>query len=319
MSTQPKCTSTSTLAPMGMASATMGPNSCGLRRSFPQQNVLGGSRCLLQVARGGNQAVWTSLNTSRALRSMFGKHDLPELLVSDNGTAFTCSEFREFLKQNGICQATSAQYHPSSNGLADRAVQTFKTGMKKSASGDEATQLARFLFHYRTTPHSVTGVSPAELLMGRHIHTHLDLLKPDIAGRIRASQARQKTGHDRRSKQRTFAPDDLVFVRNFSGGPTWLPGTVIATHGPLSFEVRLSDNRVVRRHIDHVRSRTVVTGESTDDQDDLDLPNISNDEPADIVPVEDTALLLVSLAIQLVSITLLIGNNWSSLSYRRFC
>lgn len=131
--------------------------------------------------------------------------------------------------------------------------------MKKSTSGDEATRLARFLFHYRTTPHSVTGVSPAELLMGRHIRTHLDLLKPDIAGHVRASQARQKAGHDRRSKQRTFAPDDLVFIRNFSGGPTWLPGTVLATRGPLSFEVRLSDNHVVRCHIDYVRSRTAIT------------------------------------------------------------
>ena len=53
----------------------------------------------------------TSLNTIRALRSMLSTHGLPELLVSDNGTAFTSSEFREFLKQNGIRQATSAPKH----------------------------------------------------------------------------------------------------------------------------------------------------------------------------------------------------------------
>ena len=136
----------------------------------------------------------TSLNIIQALRSMFATHGLPELLVSDNGTAFTSLEFREFLKQNEIQQVTSAPYHPSSNGLAERAVQTFKTGMKKRVSGDVATQLARFLFHYRTTPHSVTGDSPAKLLMGCHIHTHLDILKRDIAGRVRASQARPEIG-----------------------------------------------------------------------------------------------------------------------------
>ena len=80
-------------------------------------------------------------------------------------------------------------------------------------------------------------------------------------------------------------------MRNFSSGPTWLPGTVIATRGPLSFEVKLTDDRVVRRHIDHVRSRTAGTFVSTDDQDDLDdvdLPTISPEEPTRGAQVEDT-------------------------------
>ena len=34
---------------------------------------------------------------------------------------------------------------------------------------DLDTRLARFLFSYRTTPHTTTGVSPAELLMNRKL------------------------------------------------------------------------------------------------------------------------------------------------------
>ena len=78
----------------------------------------------------------TSAHTIQKLRSMFATHGLPELLVSDNGTAFTSVEFQEFLSRNGIRHLTSAPYHPSSNGLAERAVQTFKDNMKKGSDDD---------------------------------------------------------------------------------------------------------------------------------------------------------------------------------------
>lgn len=64
-------------------------------------------------------------------------------------------EFTEFLKRNEITHITSAPYHPSSNGLAERAVQSFKQGMKKFTQGNLTDRLARFLYHYRNTPHTV--------------------------------------------------------------------------------------------------------------------------------------------------------------------
>ena len=51
--------------------------------------------------------------------------------MSDNGTAFTSVEFQTFMKRNGIRHVCCAPYHPSSNGQAGRAVQTFKEAMKK--------------------------------------------------------------------------------------------------------------------------------------------------------------------------------------------
>ena len=44
----------------------------------------------------------TSAATIEHLRSIFATHGLPEMLVSDNGSAFTSSEFEGFTKQNGI-------------------------------------------------------------------------------------------------------------------------------------------------------------------------------------------------------------------------
>ena len=61
---------------------------------------------------------------------------------------------------------------------------------------DLETKLARFLFDYRTTPHSTTGIAPAELL----IH----LIRPDIGVKVVAEQTKQKAKNDRHTIVRTF-------------------------------------------------------------------------------------------------------------------
>ena len=53
------------------------------------------------------------------------------------------------------------------NGLAERAVQIVKYGLKKSGEESMKSTLAKFLFTYLLTPHTTTGVSPAEMLLGR--------------------------------------------------------------------------------------------------------------------------------------------------------
>ena len=94
--------------------------------------------------------------TIEKLRVAFAAHGLPEVIVSDNGSAFTSDEFGEFVKRNGITHITSAPYHPASNGPAERTVQTFKRYMEKQEKGKCSieTLVSRFLFSYRNTPHS---------------------------------------------------------------------------------------------------------------------------------------------------------------------
>jgi len=98
---------------------------------------------------------------------VFATHGLPEIIMTDNGTAFISNKFQEFKAKNSIRHIKTAPYHPASNGLAEREVQIFKEGLKKLTEGSVETKLAHFLFQYRLTPYSTTGKSPAELLMGR--------------------------------------------------------------------------------------------------------------------------------------------------------
>ena len=81
------------------------------------------------------------------------------------------------MRRNGIKHLTTAPYHPSSNGLAERAVQTVIEGLKRR-TGPLETRLPRFLLKYHVTRQATKGIVPTELLMGRRIHTHLDLLYP---------------------------------------------------------------------------------------------------------------------------------------------
>ena len=197
----------------------------------------------------------TSSATIEKLRVVFATHGLPERIVTDNGAVFTSDEFEDFLKTNGVMHTRTAPYHPASNGLAERAVQTFKQGIKRIQGGSLETRLSRFLFKYRITPHTTTGRSPAELLLGRQPRSRLDLLHPDTGVKVRESQARQSHGHDKHTRARAFQIGDRVYVRNFVGVPTWLEGTILDQIGPVSFQVQLTDGRTRKRHVDHMRIR----------------------------------------------------------------
>ena len=61
-------------------------------------------------------------------------------------------EFQAFMTSNGIKHITSAPHYPASNGLAERAVQIVKNGLKKVTEGTMNTRLAKILFVYRITP-----------------------------------------------------------------------------------------------------------------------------------------------------------------------
>ena len=68
-----------------------------------------------------------------------------------------------------------------------------KRGLINTAGATIQEKLSKFLFTYRLTPHSTTGVSPAELLMGHRLQSRLDLLFPDIRDRVQSQQKKTTT------------------------------------------------------------------------------------------------------------------------------
>ena len=127
------------------------------------------------------------------------------------------------------------------------------------------TCVLRFLFQYRITPHSTNGISPAQLLLGRHPRSRLDLLLPDIINRVHQKQQTQKVNHDKYSRFRTFQVGDNVQIPDTRTGNGWVPGVTTKASGPLSSQVKLQDGRIVHQHIDHILSKLSDTVTPTDD------------------------------------------------------
>ena len=113
----------------------------------------------------------------------------------------------------------------------------------------------------------------------------LDHMHPDEAKAVEEQQLKQKVYHDRHAKDRQVNVGDPVYVTNFSSGPCWLPGVVVNKSGPVSFIVKLLDDRTVRRHQDHVRARRAQHFPEREVYDDVSerpivgvVPAISTDQ-----------------------------------------
>ncbi|BHF81136.1 hypothetical protein SprV_0702426600 [Sparganum proliferum] len=78
----------------------------------------------------------TASATIAFLRRIFSQHDLPEVLVSDNGSQSTSSTFEDFSRQHNIRHLRSPSNHPQSNGQAERFVDTFESPLESSWGGD---------------------------------------------------------------------------------------------------------------------------------------------------------------------------------------
>ena len=205
----------------------------------------------------------SSAGVIEALRSLFARYGIPEQIVSDNGSQFTSNEFSTFLMQNGVRHIAIAQYHPATNGLAERFVQTFKNAMKcnKATERNIERPLQTFLLAYRNSAHSTTGNSPAELLYGRNLKTRLDLLKPSAATTVLNKQTNQTL--ERAGKERHLEVGDSVLARDFRPNqPKWMSATVEKALGTRTFEVKTEQKQLWKRHIDHIIKSQTAESES---------------------------------------------------------
>lgn len=195
----------------------------------------------------------SAANSIAKLRQIFATHGIPEQIVSDNGTGFASEEFKTFTQQNGIRHTFTSPYHPASNGLAERAVQIFKAGISK-LEGPIDERISTFLFKYRIIPQTTTGRSPAELLVGRRLRSHLDLLHPDSSHKVVAAQDKQRQMTSP-VRCREFNVDDKIYARNYHGSKKWMEAKVIRSTGPVSYVVETTTGIRLRRHVDQLRRR----------------------------------------------------------------
>ena len=74
-----------------------------------------------------------SSETIRALKSVFARYGIPEVVRSDNGPQYDSAEFAKFAKDWEFKHVTSSPLYAQSNGEAERAVQTAKNLLQKES------------------------------------------------------------------------------------------------------------------------------------------------------------------------------------------
>ena len=66
----------------------------------------------------------TSGTVTKALKALFARYGVPDVVVSDNGPQFASSEFARFSRQWNFEHVTSSPRYPQSNSKAENAVKT---------------------------------------------------------------------------------------------------------------------------------------------------------------------------------------------------
>ena len=154
------------------------------------------------------------------LTELFSRYGICDTLVSDNGATFVSEKFQKFLKINGIVHKTTSVYEPSTNGLAERMVQSFK--VQKHDSGTIHQTLAKFLLMYRSTVNT-TQDTPSMLFLKSNIKTQIQLAKlnpEDIVNRNTTSKEEIVS--------RSFRPGDKVLILDYrKRHEKWISGSVI--------------------------------------------------------------------------------------------
>ncbi|KAL7724915.1 hypothetical protein ACLKA6_020051 [Drosophila palustris] len=201
----------------------------------------------------------TTANTIAALTSIFAIEGYPKTLVSDNGPQLTAESFQEFCKQHGINHITTAPFHPASNGLAERFVQTFKTSVSKNIKEGYSvkTAVTKYLSSYRFTPNA-EGKSPAELLHGRQVRTIL-------------SQIFEKQTESKPMQEAKYSANQAVFAKNYARGEKWIKATIDRSVGRMLYILRTSTG-FIKRHVNQIKPRSDsedISSNSSHDNDEF--------------------------------------------------
>ena len=173
----------------------------------------------------------TSKSVITTLKSIFARHGVPAVLMSNNGPQFSSQEMKEFAESYSFSHVTSSPQYPQSNGLAERTVKTVKALLK------DAPDPYMALLSYRTTPLAFCNLSPAELLMGCRVQTDVPQISTALTPRwsylsqfkMQDAAFKEKQAEQYNQRHRTrdldILPDDMeVWV---TSGNAQTPGQII--------------------------------------------------------------------------------------------
>ena len=168
----------------------------------------------------------TSANIINALTKIFAIFGYPKTITADNGKQFQSREFRNYALQHGIRIRYVTPYWPSANGKVERFNRTIGKAVQcyHAEGKDWRKHIQQFLLQYRTTPHTITGVAPADILFQYKIPNGIltsEKIKPSKQNKevntgeaLLKSKIKEKTDKARKAKHNIIEQGDNVLVKN---------------------------------------------------------------------------------------------------------
>ncbi|XP_062541264.1 uncharacterized protein K02A2.6-like [Armigeres subalbatus] len=172
----------------------------------------------------------TARKTIDALESVFMEQSYPESIRSDNGPPFSSEEFSSYCVSKNIRLIRTIPYWPQMNGLVERHNQGLLRALRiaKAVKEDWRKAVSDYEHMYNTTPHSVTGRPPLELLTGRPIKDLLPSLRTEPYWQrdeetrdndaIKKMKGKLYSDNRRNAKDSSIAVGDEVMLKNYETG-----------------------------------------------------------------------------------------------------
>lgn len=198
----------------------------------------------------------TSRSVIHKLKSPFSRHEIPDILITDNGPQYSSDEFHGFAKQCEFDDKKPSPGYPQSNGQSENAVK------KAKATGTDP-YLA--MLDLRNTPTQGMNTSPAQRLFSRRTKTLLptshQLLEPQY------NDSRQKEYYEKSAKPLTpLQKGDTVRITQLGYEKDWKRGTVTKQLGVRSYLVERDDGTQIRCNRRHLRRVKVPIADTRSNQ-----------------------------------------------------
>lgn len=212
----------------------------------------------------------TARNLIRKLQEIFDYFGYAKQLVTDNGPPYGSYEFSKFCEKKGITLTHTPPYHPSSNGLAERSVQTVKSVLKKLVFDAERhnnlfgleDSISDFLRKHRNMPvgkgdipaHKVFSYSPRweldaiKLPFNQGIPQKSSLKKSqESSGQKKNQKVRFEENFDkseRPKKVQNFKKGEIVwYLSNLNGKIYRYEGTIVRKITEHIYEIEINRSK----------------------------------------------------------------------------
>ncbi|KAL0197545.1 hypothetical protein M9458_006085, partial [Cirrhinus mrigala] len=182
--------------------------------------------------------------TAQTVAAIFRKEFLtrwgvPDFLLSDRGVQFVSAVFRELCENWNITPKITTAYHPQTN-MTERVNRTLKSMMAAYVDDNHKKWdqfLPEFRFALNSAIQETTGLSPAELQLGRKLQGpidkvlhgpnltpdtsfydvvhHLHQLQKQAKERSEKAKLRQLRNYNKKRRELTFKSKDRVWLQNF--------------------------------------------------------------------------------------------------------